>query len=271
MQRNAPFIPFFSTSKSPENFESILGIDLGFKNSYASIFYGNQLIDLKNSKGSVAIPSLVGLNNDGKWIAGEQVIGVNILFWLNNLQSKIIVPKNIFLGFEKLIGRKYEHLKNQDPNNSFMQKVIGFKHGDCAIDVNGKWKLSASLIGKPYPPEFLQSLLLREICSRIINLYNIPIKKAIVTVPGFYCDLGRQAIIDSGDICDLKIVRLITEPTAASMAYLYQNKFENLIFAVVNLSDGYIDVAIFEWMLGVIEVKSIGSVKFCPTDVTISA
>ncbi len=218
--------------------EIIIGIDLGTTNSCAAIVEGdNQSVKLIPYKGGeYTIPSIFAIDDKGNELIGYEAKRQ----WQLN-------PKNTVYGAKRLVGRSFK----TDVVDT-MKKVVAYSirssnKGDVILDVGKKefslQEISARILNK-----------IRDVAS---NYLRSPVKRAVVTVPAYFTDRQRQAVKDAGKLIDLEVVRIINEPTAASLAYgVGRGKKETI--CVYDLGGGTFDVSIIEIRDRVFEVKSTG-------------
>ncbi|HYV46160.1 MAG TPA: Hsp70 family protein [Myxococcaceae bacterium] len=218
--------------------EPIIGIDLGTTNSCAAIVEGDhQTVKLIPYKGGeYTIPSIFAIDDKGNELIGYEAKRQ----WQLN-------PRNTVYGAKRLVGRSYK----TDVVDT-MRKVVAYsirasQKGDVLLDVGKKefslQEISARILNK-----------IRDVAS---NYLRVPVKRAVVTVPAYFTDRQRQAVKDAGKLIDLEVVRIINEPTAASLAYgVGKGKKETV--CVYDLGGGTFDVSIIEIRDRVFEVKSTG-------------
>lgn len=216
--------------------EIILGIDLGTTNSCMSVMEGKEPTVIPNSEGGRTTPSIVAFGN-----GGEQLVG-------QSAKRQIITnPKNTIFSAKRLIGRKFSEVKNYV--KSLPYKVIEGKNGNAVIEclIGGSVKL--------FTPEQVSAMILSKLKADAELYLGKSISKAVVTVPAYFNDAQRQTTKDAGKIAGLDVIRIINEPTAASLAYGLDKRKDEKI-AVYDLGGGTFDVSIMEIGDGVFEVKS---------------
>lgn len=212
----------------------ILGIDLGTTNSCAAIVDLGEPKVIPNREGSRTTPSIVAFTQDG-----ERLVG-NIA-----KRQMITNPANTIVGVKRLIGRKYSSEEIQNTKKYLSYEIVPADNDDIRI------KIQNLLLS----PEEISSYILKEIKSFSENFLGEEITQAIITVPAHFNDSQRQATKDAGKIAGLEVLRIINEPTAASLAYGLDKKDVHTI-AVYDLGGGTFDISILQVGSGVFEVKS---------------
>lgn len=218
------------------NQDIILGIDLGTTNSCMAIIEGGEPMVIPNAEGGRTTPSVVAFAKDGERLVGQAA-----------RRQAITNPHNTIFSAKRLIGHKYAEVKNDAQNYPF--KVVEGKNGDAYIEcqVGGKTE--------SFAPEQISAMVLQKLKIDAEAYLGKEVKKAVITVPAYFNDAQRQATKDAGMIAGLEVLRIINEPTAASLAYGLDKKTEQTI-AVYDLGGGTFDVSILEIGDGVFEVKS---------------
>jgi molecular chaperone DnaK len=191
---------------------------------------------ITNSEGARTTPSIVGFAKDGERLVGQSA-----------KRQAITNPENTIFSAKRLIGRKYKEVKNEVKNLPY--KVVSGKNGDAYI------KCKEGDEEKEYAPEFISSIILSKLKADAEAYLGEEVKQAVITVPAYFNDSQRQATKDAGEIAGLEVLRIVNEPTAASLAYGLEKKNEETI-AVYDLGGGTYDVSILEIGDGVFEVKS---------------
>ena len=217
--------------------EIIVGIDLGTTNSLIAIIHPetNQPIALKEHDSSSLVPSVVYFDELGNAIVGEEA--------KNHLETD---PQRTVFSAKRLMGKSYNDIKERA--NFFAYKVI---------DDDSESLVKVQVGDKFYSPVELSSFILKELKNRAEHILKTPVTKAVVTVPAYFNDTQRQATRDAGKLAGLDILRIINEPTAASLAYgLGLKKRENSTIAVYDLGGGTFDVSILQITDGIFEVLS---------------
>jgi molecular chaperone HscA len=217
--------------------EIIVGIDLGTTNSLVAIIHPQtkQPIALKEHNTSSLVPSIVHFANDNQVIIGELAKEL--------LQSH---PAQTIFSAKRLMGKSYNDIKN---NASFFSYKV--------IDDNTDSLVKVQVGNKFYSPIDLSSLILKELKQRAEHILKTQVNKAVITVPAYFNDAQRQATRDAGKLAGLDVLRIINEPTAASLAYgIGTNTTTAQTIAVYDLGGGTFDVSILEINNGIFEVLS---------------
>jgi molecular chaperone DnaK len=214
----------------------VIGIDLGTSNSCVAVVEAGEPKVITNSEGARTTPSIVGFAKDGERLVGQSA-----------KRQAITNPENTIFSAKRLIGRKYKEVKNEVKNLPY--EVVSGKNGDAYI------KCKEGDEDKEYAPEFIASIVLSKLKADAEAYLGEEVKQAVITVPAYFNDSQRQATKDAGEIAGLEVLRIVNEPTAASLAYGLEKKNEETI-AVYDLGGGTYDVSILEIGDGVFEVKS---------------
>ena len=214
----------------------VIGIDLGTSNSCVAVVEAGEPKVITNSEGARTTPSIVGFAKDGERLVGQSA-----------KRQAITNPENTIFSAKRLIGRKYKEIKNEVKNLPY--SVVSGKNGDAYI------KCKDGDEEKEYAPEFIASIVLGKLKADAEAYLGEEVKQAVITVPAYFNDSQRQATKDAGEIAGLEVLRIVNEPTAASLAYGLEKKNEETI-AVYDLGGGTYDVSILEIGDGVFEVKS---------------
>jgi molecular chaperone DnaK len=212
----------------------IIGIDLGTTNSCVAIMEGGEAKVLTNAEGGRTTPSIVAISESGERLVGQIA-----------KRQAITNPENTVFAVKRLIGRKF-----QTPEVQRDIKVLPYKLEEA---VNGDIRIN--LRDKNLSPAEISSYILANIKKTAEDYLGEPVTDAVITVPAYFNDSQRQATKDAGKIAGLNVLRIINEPTAASLAYGLDKKKEEKI-AVFDLGGGTFDVSILEIGEGVFEVKS---------------
>jgi molecular chaperone DnaK len=212
----------------------IIGIDLGTTNSCVSIMEGGEAKVITNTEGGRTTPSIVAISDKGERLVGQ----------IAKRQS-ITNPENTVFGVKRLIGRKYDSPEVQKDVEVLPYKIERAENGDVRI----------RLRGKHYSPAEISSYILANIKKAAEEHLGEKISDAVITVPAYFNDSQRQATKDAGKIAGLNVLRIINEPTAASLAYGLDKKAEGII-AVFDLGGGTFDISILEIGDSVFEVKA---------------
>jgi molecular chaperone DnaK len=214
----------------------VIGIDLGTSNSCVAVVEAGEPKVITNSEGARTTPSIVGFAKDGQRLVGQAA-----------KRQAITNPENTIFSAKRLIGRKYKEIKKEVKNLPY--SVVSGKNGDAYI------KCKDGDEEKEYAPEFIASVVLGKLKADAEAYLGEEVTQAVITVPAYFNDSQRQATKDAGEIAGLEVLRIVNEPTAASLAYGLEKKNEETI-AVYDLGGGTYDVSILEIGDGVFEVKS---------------
>jgi molecular chaperone HscA len=217
--------------------EMIVGIDLGTTNSLVAIIHptDKKPVALKENDSSSLVPSVVHFDNTGNITVGEEA-----------KQYLISEPQNTIFSVKRLMGKSYNDIKQQ--SSFFTYKVI---------DDNTESLVKIQVGDKFYSPIELSSFILKELQKRAEHIIKTPVTKAVITVPAYFNDAQRQATRDAGKLAGLDVLRIVNEPTAASLAYgLGLRSDEVKTVAVYDLGGGTFDVSILRIANGIFEVLS---------------
>jgi molecular chaperone DnaK len=212
----------------------IIGIDLGTTNSAVAIIEGGQPKIIENIEGGRTTPSIVAQGKNGDRLVG-----------LLAKRQAVTNPENTIYGIKRFMGHKYD-----DPG---MDKVI--KTSPFKVTKGADGGVMVTLGGKEYRPEEISAMILQKIKSDVEAKLGEKITEAIITVPAYFNDAQRKATKDAGAIAGLDVKRIINEPTAAALAYGFDNKKDEKI-VVYDFGGGTFDVSVLEIGNDVIEVKS---------------
>ena len=212
----------------------VIGIDLGTTNSCVAIMEGSDAKVITNPEGGRTTPSIVAISDNGERLVGQ----------IAKRQS-ITNPEHTVFAVKRLIGRKYASKEVQDDIKILPYKIEQASNGDLRINIRGK----------QHSPAEISSFILADIKHTAEEYLGEKVTDAVVTVPAYFDDNQRQATKDAGKIAGLNVMRIINEPTAASLAYGLDKKSEEKI-AVFDLGGGTFDISILEIGEGVFEVKA---------------
>jgi molecular chaperone HscA len=217
--------------------EIIVGIDLGTTNSLVAIIHPDtkKPVALKEHDSSSLVPSVIHFDETGNVVVGEEA------------KKKLISePQNTIFSAKRLMGKSYKDIKE---NASFFTYKV--------IDDNTDSLVKVQVGSKFYSPIDLSSFILKELKKRAEHILKTPVTKAVITVPAYFNDAQRQATRDAGKLAGLDVLRIINEPTAASLAYgLGLNKEDEKTIAVYDLGGGTFDISILRIQDGIFEVLS---------------
>ncbi|CAA7406533.1 unnamed protein product [Spirodela intermedia] len=214
--------------------EKVVGIDLGTTNSAVAAMEGGKPTIVTNAEGQRTTPSVVAYTKNGDRLVGQIA-----------KRQAVVNPENTFFSVKRFIGRKMAEVDDEAKQVSY--KVIR--------DENGNVKLDCPAIGKQFAAEEISAQVLRKLVDDASKFLNDKVTKAVVTVPAYFNDSQRTATKDAGRIAGLDVLRIINEPTAASLAYGFEKK-NNETILVFDLGGGTFDVSVLEVGDGVFEVLS---------------
>ena len=212
----------------------VIGIDLGTTNSCVSIMEGTQPKVLENAEGARTTPSVVAFTEGEEKLVGQPA-----------KRQAVTNPENTIFAVKRLIGRNFEDETVKKDIETSPFKIIKSDGGDAWIESQGK----------KYSPSQISAFVLQKMKETAEKYLGQEVTKAVITVPAYFNDAQRQATKDAGKIAGLEVLRIINEPTAASLAYGLDKK-QNKKIAVYDLGGGTFDVSILELGDGVFEVKS---------------
>jgi len=212
----------------------VIGIDLGTTNSCVSIMEGAQAKVLENAEGTRTTPSVVAFTDTDEKLVGQPA-----------KRQAVTNPENTIFAVKRLIGRNFEDPTVKKDIESAPFKIINSEKGDAWIEAKEK----------KYSPSQISAFILQKMKETAEKYLGQEVTKAVITVPAYFNDAQRQATKDAGKIAGLEVLRIINEPTAASLAYGLDKKANKKI-VVYDLGGGTFDVSILELGDGVFEVKS---------------
>mgnify|MGYP001174703400 FL=1 len=212
----------------------IIGIDLGTTNSCVAIMEGTQAKVLENAEGARTTPSVVAFTEENEKLIGQPA-----------KRQAVTNPENTIFAVKRLIGRNFEDPTVKKDIEAAPFKIVNSEKGDAWIEAKGE----------KYSPSQISAFILQKMKETAEKYLGQAVTKAVITVPAYFNDAQRQATKDAGKIAGLEVLRIINEPTAASLAYGLDKK-QNKKIAVYDLGGGTFDVSILELGDGVFEVKS---------------
>ena len=214
----------------------IIGIDLGTTNSCMAVLEAGESVVIPNSEGARTTPSIVAFTKNGDTLVGQAA-----------KRQAVTNPKNTVFSAKRLIGRKFGEVKAIASKLPY--KVVEGKNGDAAIE--------CEVDGKPrvFTPEEIAAKVLAKLKADAEAYLGEKVTQAVITVPAYFNDAQRQATKDAGTIAGLEVLRIVNEPTAASLAYGLDKKGDEKI-AVYDLGGGTFDVSVLEIGGGVFEVRA---------------
>jgi len=214
----------------------VLGIDLGTTNSCMAVMEGGDPVVLENSEGARTTPSIVAFTKSGERLVGQAA-----------KRQAVTNPQNTVFSIKRFMGRKYDEVHEEEHRVPY--KIVKAANGDAhvQVEVNGQRKTFS-------PPE-ISAMILSKMKADAEAKLGEKITQAVITVPAYFNDSQRNATKDAGKIAGLEVLRIINEPTAASLAYGLDKKKDEEI-AVYDLGGGTFDISVLEIGDGVFEVKA---------------
>ena len=212
----------------------IIGIDLGTTNSCVAIMEGTQAKVLENAEGARTTPSVVAFTDESEKLIGQPA-----------KRQAVTNPENTIFAVKRLIGRNFDDPSVKKDVETAPFKIVNSDKGDAWIEAKGN----------KYSPSQISAFTLQKMKETAEKYLGQEVSQAVITVPAYFNDAQRQATKDAGKIAGLEVLRIINEPTAASLAYGLDKKTNKKI-AVYDLGGGTFDVSILELGDGVFEVKS---------------
>lgn len=211
----------------------VVGIDLGTTNSVVAVMEGGKPSVIQNAEGFRTTPSVVAYTKNGDRLVGQIA-----------KRQAVINPDNTFYSVKRFIGRRSDEVSQELKKVSYIVK-----------DSSGNVKLECPSLGKDFSSEEISAEVLRKLVDDASKHLGETVKQAVITVPAYFNDSQRQATKDAGKIAGLEVLRIINEPTAASLAYGLDKK-NNETILVFDLGGGTFDVSVLEVGDGVFEVLS---------------
>ncbi|HVM59485.1 MAG TPA: molecular chaperone DnaK, partial [Verrucomicrobiae bacterium] len=214
----------------------VLGIDLGTTNSCMAVMEGGEPVVIPNAEGGRTTPSVVAFTKSGERLVGQAA-----------KRQAVVNSRNTVYSIKRFMGRKYEEVEQERKRVPF--EVVRGSNGDAHV------KVTVGNEEKTFSPPEISAMILAKMKSDAEAYLGEKIVQAVITVPAYFNDAQRQATKDAGKIAGLEVLRIINEPTAASLAYGLDKKKDEKI-AVYDLGGGTFDISILELGDGVFEVKS---------------
>ena len=214
----------------------VLGIDLGTTNSCMAVMEGGEPEVLENSEGKRTTPSVVAFTKTGERVVGDAA-----------KRQAVTNSRNTVYSIKRFMGRKFDEVQEEIKRVPY--KVVRASNGDAAVEVEIEGK------AKQFSPPEISAMILSKLKADAETRLGEKITQAVITVPAYFNDSQRQATKDAGRIAGLEVLRIINEPTAASLAYGLDKKKDEKI-AVYDLGGGTFDISVLEIGDGVFEVKA---------------
>ncbi|HEY9763549.1 MAG TPA: molecular chaperone DnaK [Trichocoleus sp.] len=212
----------------------VVGIDLGTTNSVVSVMEGGKPVVIANAEGMRTTPSVVAFSKEGERLVGQMA-----------RRQAVLNPQNTFYGVKRFVGRKYAELSQESKQVPYTIRR----------DEVGNVKIRCPRLEKDFAPEEISAMILRKLADEASRYLGQPVTGAVITVPAYFNDAQRQATRNAGRIAGLDVKRILNEPTAASLAYGLDQKYNQTIL-VFDLGGGTFDVSVLDVGDGVFEVRS---------------
>lgn len=222
----------------------VIGIDLGTTNSVVAVMQAGEPTIIANQEGTRTTPSIVAFTEKGERLVGQVA-----------KRQSITNPENTIFSIKRLMGRKFDSAEVAHAIKRLPYKIVKAPNGDAHVEAHGK----------VYSPPEISAMILQKLKQAAEDYLGSPVTDAVITVPAYFDDSQRQATKDAGKIAGLNVLRIINEPTAASLSYGMDKKKEEKI-AVYDLGGGTFDVSTLELGDGVIEVRSTNGDTFLGGD-----
>ncbi len=210
----------------------VIGIDLGTTNSCVAVMEAGKPAVIANAEGSRTTPSVVAFSKDGEKLVGQAA-----------KRQAVTNPENTVFSIKRFMGRRHSEVEEEE-------KIVPFN-----VTEDDKGNVTVDIAGKKYTPPEISAMVLQKMRQTAEDYLGEKVEEAVVTVPAYFNDSQRQATKDAGQVAGLKVLRIINEPTAASLAYGLEKK-KNEKIAVYDLGGGTFDISILDIGEGVIEVKA---------------
>ncbi len=212
----------------------VIGIDLGTTNSCVAVMDGSTPKVIENAEGARTTPSMVAFADEGEKLTGQPA-----------KRQAVTNPLNTLFAIKRLIGRRFDDPATQKDKDMVPYNIVASDGGDAWVEA----------AGENYSPSQISAFILQKMKETAEDYLGEKVDQAVITVPAYFNDAQRQATKDAGKIAGLEVLRIINEPTAASLAYGL-DKNDGQTIAVYDLGGGTFDVSILEIGDGVFEVKS---------------
>ncbi len=224
----------------------IVGIDLGTTNSVIAVMEGGEPTVIPNAEGGRITPSVVAFTKNNERLVGQAA-----------KRQAVVNPQNTIFSIKRLMGRRYDDPEVKKAREILPYEIVKGPANDARVHI--------PQTGKDYTPQEISAMILGKLKRDAESYLGEPVTKAVITVPAYFNDSQRQATKDAGKIAGLEVLRIINEPTAASLAYgLDKKELETIL--VFDLGGGTFDVSILEVGEGVVEVKATAGDTFLGGD-----
>ena len=211
----------------------VIGIDLGTTNSCVAVLEGGQPVVITNAEGGRTTPSIVGFGKNGERLVGQLA-----------KRQAVTNAENTVFSIKRFIGRRWHDTEDERSRISY----ISIKGRDDTVDVQ--------IRGKTYTPQEISAMILQKLKQDAEAYLGEAVTQAVITVPAYFTDAQRQATKDAGTIAGLEVLRIINEPTAASLSYGLDKQDQEQTVLVFDLGGGTFDVSVLQLGDGVFEVKA---------------
>src|SRR6202048_5028588 len=223
----------------------IIGIDMGTTNSVVAVMQGGEPVVIPNQEGGRTTPSVVAITKSGERLVGQVA-----------KRQAVTNPENTIFSIKRLMGRKYDDPEVQRTMKSVPYKITRASNGDVRVVMGGR----------EYSPPEVSAMILQKLKADAESKLGEKITQAVITVPAYFNDSQRPATKDAGKIAGLYVLRITTEPTAASLAYGLDKQGKDEVIAVYDLGGGTFDISILSVGEGVFEVKATNGDTFLGGD-----
>ena len=224
----------------------IIGIDLGTTNSVVAVMEGGEPTVIPTAEGGRLCPSVVGFSKNNERLVGQTA-----------RRQGVVNPENTVFSVKRLMGRRFDEAEVAKAKEVLPYQIVKGSAGDARVRV--------PQTGKEYTPQEISAMILRKLADDAEAYLGEKVNQAVITVPAYFNDSQRQATKDAGKIAGLDVLRIINEPTAASLAYGLDKEGAQTIL-VFDLGGGTFDVSVLEVGDGVVEVKSTSGDTFLGGD-----
>ena len=211
-----------------------IGIDLGTTNSAVAVVQRGERVVIPNQEGHRTTPSVVAFTDKGERLVGQVA-----------KRQSVTNPERTIFSIKRLMGRKFKSDEVQDAIKKLPYKIVEVPNGDAHVEISGK----------SYSPPEISAMILQKLKQAAEDYLGAKVTEAVITVPAYFDDRQRQATKDAGKIAGLDVLRIINEPTAASLAYGIESQKDEKV-AVYDLGGGTFDVSVLEIGEGITEVIS---------------
>jgi molecular chaperone DnaK len=220
--------------RKEEIMAKVIGIDLGTTNSVVAVIEAGEPTVLENAEGARLTPSVVAISKNGERLVGQIA-----------KRQAVTNSENTVFSIKRLMGRKYDDPEVQRTIKNVPYKITRAPNGDARV----------ALGGRDYSPQEISAMILQKLKIDAEHRLGEKVTQAVITVPAYFNDAQRQATKDAGTIAGLEVLRIINEPTAASLAYGLDKKTDQSI-AVYDLGGGTFDISILQLGEDIFEVKA---------------